>query len=67
MSLTDDVKNALTSVISGAGDIVSTTQDIAKENVVKAIQGVGGVATSGVAVVSEVVAGGVKALSDAGT
>src|SRR5687768_8440706 len=65
-NITDDVKNALTSVLSGAGDIVSTTQTVAKDNVVKALEGVSDVATSGISAVGEVVGAGVNAVSSAG-
>ena len=46
-NLIDDVKNSLSSLISGAGDVVSTAQNVAKENVVKAVSGVGNVTKTG--------------------
>ena len=66
-ALTDEVKNLITSAVSGAGDILSTAQNVAKENVVKAVQGVGTVAVDGIQAIDEVVSSGVEALAGTGS
>lgn len=66
-SIIDDVKNALASVISGTGDIISVSQTVARENVIKAFRGAGSVAGSGIGVISEIVTAGIEAIHSTGT
>ena len=37
-NLADDLKIALSSVVSGAGDVVATTRDVAKDNIVNTLK-----------------------------
>src|SRR3989344_3298635 len=65
-NLTDDLKNALSSVVSGAGDVAGTVQRVAKENVVNLIQGAGGVAAAGFQTIDQVVTEGLQTISSTG-
>lgn len=65
-NLTDDLKNALASVVSGAGDVVSTVQNVARENVVKLLQDAGDVATTGLQTIDQVVGEGLETISSTG-
>ena len=66
MNLTDDLKNALSSVVSGAGDVVGTTRDVVKKTVVQTLKAGGDVASTSVETVENVVSDGVSAASAAG-
>ncbi len=65
-NLSDDLKNALNSVISGAGDVVATTRDVTKDNVVKTLQASGEVANTTVDTVGKVTSEGVSIASQTG-
>ena len=62
----EDLKNALSSVVSGAGDVLSTTRDVARDNVVGILQAGGDVASTSIGTLSTVTNDGVKALSETG-
>ncbi len=65
-NLTDDLKNALSSAVSGAGDVAGTVQRVTKDNVVSLLQGAGGVATASLQTVDQVVAEGLQAIISTG-
>lgn len=66
-NIVDDLKNALSSVVSGAGDVLSTTREVARDNVVGILQAGGDVASNSISTLSTVTNDGVKALSETGT
>ena len=65
-NLTNDLKNALSSAVSGAGDVAGTVQRVTKDNVVSLLQGAGGVATASLQTVDQVVAEGLQAVISTG-
>ncbi len=65
-SLTDDLKNSLSSVVNGAGDVASTVQNVTRDNVVKLLQGTEDVATTGLSTVGQVIGEGVQTLASTG-
>ncbi len=65
-TLTDDLKNALSSLVSGTGDLVSTTRNVAKDNIVKTLQASGDVATTSVDTAGEVIKEGATVASETG-
>ena len=65
-NLTDDLTNALSSLVSGAGDVAGTVQGVSKNNVVKLLQGVGDVATAGLQTIDQVTNEGLETISSTG-
>ena len=65
-NLTDDLKNALSSAVSGVGDVTSTVQNVARENIVGLLQGAGDVASAGLQTIDQVVSEGLEVISSTG-
>ncbi len=66
-TLSDDLKNALSSVVSGAGDVTSTVQNVSRKNVVKLLQGAEDVATTGLHTINQVVGESLEIISSTGS
>lgn len=65
-NIADDLKNALSSVVSGVGDVVSTVQNVTRKNVVELLQGVGNVAAAGFQTIDQVVGEGLETIASTG-
>ncbi|EKE02299.1 MAG: hypothetical protein ACD_20C00401G0001, partial [uncultured bacterium] len=65
-NLADDLTKSLSSIVSGAGDVASTVQKVAKDNVVQLVSGAGNVATTGLQTVDQVVSEGLETISATG-
>lgn len=65
-NLGDDLKNALSSITSGVGDVVTTVRNVTKKNVVETLQAGGAIADTSVTQIAGVVSEGITAASETG-